>query len=131
MAAQPPDKVCAACGRSFSYRAKWARDWDAVRYCSARCRGARPAADDPLERAILDALAGRAREATVCPAEIAQARWEDWRPHLEEVRSAARRLVAVGQIELTQAGAVVDPDHARGPLRMRRGPRFPLPPRAR
>ncbi|MFM2244854.1 MAG: hypothetical protein RL071_928 [Pseudomonadota bacterium] len=130
MAAQPPDKVCAACGRSFSYRAKWARDWEAVRYCSARCRGARPAADDPLERAILDALAARAREATVCPSEIAQARWEDWRPHLEEVRCAARRLVAVGQIELTQAGAVVDPDHARGPLRMRRGPRFPPPPRA-
>ena len=130
MAAQPPDKVCAACGRSFSYRAKWARDWEAVRYCSARCRGARPAADDPLERAILDALAARAREATVCPSEIAQARWEDWRPHLEEVRCAARRLVALGQIELTQAGAVVDPDHARGPLRMRRGPRFPPPPRA-
>ena len=129
MAAAPPDKTCAACGRSFSYRAKWARDWPAVRYCSERCRRAKPAVDDPLERDILDALAARAREATVCPSELARARWEDWRPHMEEVRSAARRLVAAGLGELTQGGAVVDPDPARGPIRLRRGPRFP-PPRA-
>lgn len=129
MAAQPPDKICAACGRSFGYRAKWARDWAAVRYCSERCRRVKPTVDDPLERDILDALAARAREATVCPSELARARWEDWRPHMEELRCAARRLVAAGLVELTQGGAVVDPDRARGPIRLRRGPRFP-PPRA-
>ncbi|MGE5953731.1 MAG: DUF2256 domain-containing protein, partial [Qipengyuania vulgaris] len=31
-------KVCAACGLSFAWRRKWARDWDNVRYCSERCR---------------------------------------------------------------------------------------------
>ncbi|MEY8841739.1 DUF2256 domain-containing protein [Cribrihabitans sp. XS_ASV171] len=36
-----PRKLCAACGRPFSWRRKWARDWEAVRYCSKRCRGAR------------------------------------------------------------------------------------------
>ena len=35
-----PTKVCAACGRPFAWRKKWARDWDVVRYCSDRCRGA-------------------------------------------------------------------------------------------
>lgn len=35
-----PAKVCAACGRPFSWRKKWARDWENVRYCSDRCRGA-------------------------------------------------------------------------------------------
>jgi hypothetical protein len=35
-----PDKPCAACGRPFAWRKKWARDWENVRYCSDRCRAA-------------------------------------------------------------------------------------------
>ncbi|MGD2024585.1 MAG: DUF2256 domain-containing protein [Methyloceanibacter sp.] len=34
-----PTKVCPSCGRDFSWRRKWARNWDSVRYCSRRCRG--------------------------------------------------------------------------------------------
>jgi hypothetical protein len=34
-----PQKTCAACGRPFAWRKKWARVWDEVRYCSDRCRG--------------------------------------------------------------------------------------------
>ncbi|MEL6102450.1 MAG: DUF2256 domain-containing protein [Pseudomonadota bacterium] len=33
-----PTKICAACQRPFAWRKKWARDWDAIRYCSERCR---------------------------------------------------------------------------------------------
>lgn len=36
-----PAKICATCGRPFTWRRKWARDWDQVRYCSERCRAAR------------------------------------------------------------------------------------------
>ncbi len=36
-----PEKVCAACGRPFSWRKKWERDWERVRYCSDRCRAKR------------------------------------------------------------------------------------------
>ena len=36
-----PTKLCAACGRPFTWRKKWARDWDNVRYCSDRCRNQR------------------------------------------------------------------------------------------
>ncbi|MDX2003689.1 MAG: DUF2256 domain-containing protein [Meiothermus sp.] len=36
-----PVKVCAACGRPFQWRKKWARDWESVRFCSERCRKAR------------------------------------------------------------------------------------------
>lgn len=37
-------KICVVCGRPFAWRAKWARDWDQVKFCSDRCRsqGARP-----------------------------------------------------------------------------------------
>ena len=33
-----PAKLCAACARPFTWRKKWARDWDRVIYCSDRCR---------------------------------------------------------------------------------------------
>ncbi|WVM89555.1 DUF2256 domain-containing protein [Halopseudomonas pachastrellae] len=36
-----PQKLCAVCGRPFSWRRKWAACWDEVRYCSERCRRAR------------------------------------------------------------------------------------------
>ena len=41
-----PSKPCAACGLPFSWRKKWTRDWDQVRFCSDRCRaaGAKPEA---------------------------------------------------------------------------------------
>ncbi|WP_180978320.1 DUF2256 domain-containing protein [Halomonas urumqiensis] len=33
-----PTKPCILCGRPFSWRKKWARCWEAVRFCSERCR---------------------------------------------------------------------------------------------
>ncbi|OWY37518.1 DUF2256 domain-containing protein [Xenophilus sp. AP218F] len=33
-----PSRPCAACGRTMSWRKKWRANWDAVRYCSNRCR---------------------------------------------------------------------------------------------
>ncbi|HKK86431.1 MAG TPA: DUF2256 domain-containing protein [Roseovarius sp.] len=36
--AKLPTKSCVTCGRPFTWRRKWARDWDNVRHCSERCR---------------------------------------------------------------------------------------------
>ncbi|MEZ6013175.1 MAG: DUF2256 domain-containing protein [Hyphomonas sp.] len=36
-----PKKTCPVCGRSFSWRKKWAKDWPLVKYCSERCRRSR------------------------------------------------------------------------------------------
>ncbi|WP_119069563.1 DUF2256 domain-containing protein [Rubrobacter indicoceani] len=33
-----PEKTCPVCGRPFTWRKKWERDWDSVVYCSRRCR---------------------------------------------------------------------------------------------
>lgn len=33
-----PTKTCAACGRPFTWRKKWERDWENVRFCSDACR---------------------------------------------------------------------------------------------
>ncbi|MGY0616986.1 DUF2256 domain-containing protein [Vibrio sp. FJH11] len=36
-----PTKTCPVCGRPFSWRKKWAKDWADVVYCSERCRRSR------------------------------------------------------------------------------------------
>ncbi|WP_394650986.1 DUF2256 domain-containing protein [uncultured Acinetobacter sp.] len=33
-----PEKVCEYCQRSYTWRKKWERCWDEVRYCSERCK---------------------------------------------------------------------------------------------
>ncbi|MEK9684678.1 MAG: DUF2256 domain-containing protein [Rhodospirillaceae bacterium] len=33
-----PEKTCVTCNRPFSWRRKWQRDWEHVKFCSERCR---------------------------------------------------------------------------------------------
>jgi hypothetical protein len=117
------EKVCAVCGRTIEYRAKWSRDWDAVRYCSRRCRGRRLTLEDrALEEAIVRLLRRRAGSSTVCPSEAARAvRPDDWQAWMERTREAARRLAARSVVEFRQRGRRVDPSRARGALRLARG----------
>jgi len=35
-----PEKICLHCQRAFSWRRKWWRCWDEVRYCSQACKQA-------------------------------------------------------------------------------------------
>lgn len=123
----PAAKPCAVCGRTIEWRAKWARDWEQVRYCSDGCRRRGLGdVDAELERTTLALLAARARSATVCPSEVARAvagpgaEEQAWRELMEPARMAARRLVAAGEVEITQGGRVVDPSTAKGPVRVRR-----------
>lgn len=122
MKAHPENRICATCGRSFAWRKSLASNWESVRYCSDGCRKTKPGAVDlQLEQKIVALLAQRARGATICPSEAAQAvLGDDWRESMERARQAARRLVARGEVEICQNGRVVDPDTARGPIRIRR-----------
>lgn len=33
-----PGKICPVCDRPFTWRKKWEKVWDEVKYCSDRCR---------------------------------------------------------------------------------------------
>ena len=35
-----PQKICPVCDRPFSWRKKWKKDWEEVKYCSEKCKGA-------------------------------------------------------------------------------------------
>ncbi|MFN3800488.1 DUF2256 domain-containing protein [Belliella pelovolcani] len=34
-----PTKVCPVCQRPFTWRKKWEKNWEEVKYCSKRCQG--------------------------------------------------------------------------------------------
>jgi hypothetical protein len=121
-AADRADKTCASCGRRIEWRAKWAKNWDAVKYCSDACRSHRVDATDlQLEETIAALLAARAHNATICPSDAARTiGGDEWRDLMEPSRRAARRMVARGELEITQGGSVVDPSTAKGPIRLRR-----------
>lgn len=118
----PEPRTCSSCGRRIEWRKKWERDWDSVRYCSQSCRSHKiTAVDRQLEATIRDLLSSRASTATICPSDAARAvAPEDWRDLMEPARRAARRLVAAGEVDITQGGRVVDPSTAKGPIRIRR-----------
>jgi hypothetical protein len=33
-----PQKICIVCQRSFTWRKKWEKVWNEVKYCSDKCR---------------------------------------------------------------------------------------------
>ena len=45
-----PEKTCITCGRPFVWRKKWEKVWDEVKFCSDKCRSAKPAAKTPAAR---------------------------------------------------------------------------------
>ncbi|AMM19895.1 hypothetical protein AX769_06660 [Frondihabitans sp. PAMC 28766] len=119
------DKTCRSCGRRIEYRAKWAKNWSEVAYCSDACRRRKvQPVDRKLEDSILTLLEARAATSTICPSDAARdvsgKDDEGWRDLMEPARRAARRLVARGEVDVTQKGQVVDPSTAKGPIRIRR-----------
>ncbi|MDQ1172340.1 hypothetical protein QE430_000647 [Microbacterium testaceum] len=79
------------------------------------------AADPRLVASIRELLAARDADKTICPSEAARAvGGDDWRDLMQPARDAARSLVELGEVEVTQKGEVVDVTTARGPVRIRR-----------
>lgn len=117
-----PHKPCVICGRTITWRKKWERDWESVKYCSDRCRRTNlDDLDQRLELVILQLLSEREKHATICPSEAARVVAPSDVPSLmERTRMAARRLVEQGAIVITQGGSVVDPSKAKGPIRLRK-----------
>ncbi|MAA74223.1 MAG: hypothetical protein CMN28_05905 [Salinisphaeraceae bacterium] len=119
-----PEKACSRCGRRMTWRRKWAKNWASVKFCSQDCRRQGVTElDGELERRIVDLLSRRS--GSICPSEAARAAVPDtWRVHMEDARNAGRRLAADDRVVFTQQGRTVDPSHAKGPVRLARGPAF-------
>lgn len=126
-------KICIHCGRVMTYRKKWEKNWESVKYCSDRCRSeakssrtlkadhsvAKDLVPNEYEKKILELLRHRGNDKTICPSEILAEEEKQNHQLMEAVRQAARRLVAKNKIEILQKGQVVDPSQFRGPIRLR------------
>lgn len=115
-----PLKTCKVCGRSFCWRRKWTRNWDAVRYCSAACRRrGLKALDRQIEAVIMSLLAGHAHGVSLCELERLLETGAAGSAGLRgPVRMAVRRLCHAGAIELLQSGHKLGPDEVRGDVRL-------------
>jgi hypothetical protein len=54
-----PQKICEKCGKPFSWRKKWEKVWQEVKYCSDKCNfgtGVACRLASPLERAFRRSL---------------------------------------------------------------------------
>jgi hypothetical protein len=74
-----------------------------------------------LRAAILTLARERGPDKTICPSDAARAvGGQQWRDLMDEAREEARELARCGQVEISQRGAVLDPDTQwRGPVRIR------------
>ena len=106
-----PDKTCVRCGRRFSWRKKWERDWEEVRYCSTSCRRRKVGvADRAREDRILRALQ------SAPTAQMPLSALADDSDEGDCLRQAARRLALEGRIIMSQKGRPVEPRDIRGPV---------------
>ena len=116
-------KTCLKCGRMIEPRKKWARNWDEIKYCSERCRKTKDQLKSRFESDIMALLKQRGDGKTICPSEVLPAELKKDKNIMEQVRQAARRLVAQGEIIITQNGETVDPSIAKGPIRLKLAPK--------
>lgn len=78
-----------------------------------------------LKRAIVDKLASRDESSSICPSDVAREHGGDeWRDLMQPVRDAAQLLADEGTVIITQGDQTVDLATVKGPIRIRRGPKW-------
>jgi len=70
--------------------------------------------DEDIADVLLDLAHQRGVGKTFCPSEAARQLSDDWRPLMPKVR----RVAATLPLMATQKGDTVDPEEARGPIRL-------------
>jgi len=85
--------------------------------------------DTDIERDILGLLTDRSTASSICPSDVARAltgEEAEWRALMPQVREVAKRMAEEKIIRVTQGDdEVTINEDLRGPIRLRRGDRFP------
>jgi len=72
-----------------------------------------------IRSAILDLLQSRDPDASICPSEAARTVFDDWRPHMDQVRDVAAEMTMDDEIYATQGSDRVSVTDVSGPIRLR------------
>ena len=117
-----PEKSCWSCGRSFTWRKSFAKNWDAVKYCSNACRKRKLSKiDQQIENTILKLLESQPHPTPLTTGQIADLLdFGNDKNLLESIKRAARRLEAKSFVIITQDGKRVDSSTAKGHLQIRK-----------
>ena len=75
-----------------------------------------------VEATLMKLAEARGPAGSICPSEVARALASEWRPLLPAVRRTALRLAAAGRIDILRKGKPVQPEAARGVIRLRAKP---------
>ncbi len=117
-----PQKNCSSCGRSFTWRKSFAKNWEDVKYCSNACRNRKLSKiDKQIENSILELL-----EAETYPTPLSTDQIADFLDFgnetdlLESRIRAARRLERKSFVIITQDGKRVDSSTAKGHFQIRK-----------
>lgn len=75
---------------------------------------------EKIAESILATATHRGPEKSTCPSEIARMLFpNDWRKHMEDVRTVAIDLHHKGSVLITQKGMPVDVENIKGPVRIK------------
>ena len=117
-----PQKSCSSCGRKFTWRKSFAKNWEDVKYCSKACRKRKLSKiDQQIESTILKLLVSQSHPTPVTTGQIADLLdFGNDKYLLESIKRAARRLEAKSFVIITQDGKRVDSSKAKGNLQIRK-----------
>ena len=117
-----PQKNCSSCGRSFTWRKSFAKNWEDVKYCSNACRNRKLSKiDQQIENSILELLEAETYSNPLSTDQIADfLDFGNDKNLLESIKRAARRLEMKSFVIITQDGKRVDSSTAKGHLQIRK-----------
>ncbi len=80
----------------------------------------KPPTPTEIRATMAKLLDARAADATICPSDVARTLAPDpeWRDLMDAVRAVAAVEHHAGRLEIRQHGERVDPESARGPIRI-------------
>ncbi|MDJ0315226.1 DUF3253 domain-containing protein [Arthrobacter sp. H35-D1] len=76
--------------------------------------------------ATIGALLRKRAGSSICPSEVARVvggKGESWRQYMDDIRQVAAEMASQGELIATQKGVAVEPNNARGPIRLLLPPR--------
>ena len=91
--------------------------WAVMRHPGSADAVMKPSEAD-IASEIAHQVARRGAGKTICPSEVARSLAGEWRDLMPDVRRVAGQMAARGEITVTQKGVAVDPERARGPIRL-------------
>ncbi len=110
-------KICLSCGREMTYRKKWEKNWDEVKYCSDECRRNKNKYD--FRETILNALNQATTKSILSVEDVIKTLDSTTPDTVEHIRRSVRLLYHEKKIEVLQNNKIIDGGNFKGAISFR------------